>query len=243
VGAHRVRLRLTALSLTAGAAFAVVYLAARWFLRFAPAGPRLDRTTGTLLAIIAAIAAATPLARWLGRVRRRSTAHGLVVTRVRGKPAFVALDCPNLDNVLIYGTWLGSAYIDLFPPNDRPVSLAWVAALAAALLVWATDLIAVGPRLKFTATALRMPWYGWRVAIPWDKLTVLAPDPAHDPPGTIAIHWRTVSPGWHRIRTGSLLADRDLLYRAIQHYIAHPNTRAAIGTQQELDRLRSPSPK
>jgi O-antigen/teichoic acid export membrane protein len=242
VGSHQVRLRLATLSLAVSVAYLVAYVATVWFLRYAPGIPRLTRPVATVAGIVPVLVVSIPLNNWLQRIQQRSKAYGLVTARVHGRPAFVAPVAPGPQGLVVvveFGSVFTGVIFGLLSPNNSPAGLACVAILAAGFLFWAAYVIALGPRLVFTARSLRMPWLGFSVAIPWRMLAVLAPDAEHDGPESIAILWRTVSPGWHRIRTGGLIADRDLLYRAIQHYIRHPEARASIGTQQELDRLRT----
>jgi hypothetical protein len=242
VGSHQIRLRLATYSLAVGVAYLAVYVATVWFLRYAPGSPRLTRPVATVAGIVPVLVVSIPLNKWLYRIQQRSKAYGLVTARVLGRPAFVAPVAPDPRGPLIvvqFGSVFTGIIFDLLSPNDSPAGLACVAVLAAGFLFWAAYVIALGPRLVFTARSLRMPWLSFSAAIPWRMLTVLAPNAQHDGPDSIAILWRTVSPGWHRIRTSGLIADRDLLYHAIQHYITHPEARASIGTQQELDRLRT----
>jgi hypothetical protein len=227
------RLRLAAWSFADGAVLLVAYLSVSWALLNTLG---LNRTLSVILALVAALLIGSLFAIGRRRVWPAGTGDGLQVARVRGAPAFIAVDSPAADKVFILVLFV-AIELDLRAASQRSPFAYAVLAVACAWLI-AHQLI-VGRYLVFTAAALWVPSGLWRAALPWDALSALPPHPNEQRHTTIDIHRRGRHAGWHRIRTGRLVADQGLVYEAIRHYIAHREARSAIGDPNELDRLRA----
>ncbi|MEU8079811.1 hypothetical protein AB0B31_30720 [Catellatospora citrea] len=100
--------------------------------------------------------------------------------------------------------------------------------------------IAFVPQFVLTPTRLELPWSGIPV-MPWDQLMAVEVVPVGRRASRRALRFTLSGPG-RRPRTETLplgrAQDGTFLARALQHYAAHPEHRAAIGTEAELRRLR-----
>ncbi|MFD6565196.1 hypothetical protein [Micromonospora profundi] len=236
--------------------FAVAALALRICteLWFKPVTWRIEPSGLAFLAWVAAQAACFLLL---------AGGHALLTRRVRQRPAtweiaagaesFVAPASPRwLGPWAILVGWLaaGAVFTERVPGEDRvrlaeiPGALALsIAVPAIVLAVIAAVLLLDRPRLILDRTGISKQGLVRRTVIRWDQLLPGGPRPPARRTANLTLLRQPTTPGRSPVPfslpVGSLHVDPTFLADTIRHYVEHPEHRSAIGTEHELDRLRT----
>ncbi|MEU5905441.1 hypothetical protein ABZ780_13825 [Micromonospora sp. NPDC047467] len=235
--------------------FAVTALALRVCaeLWFKPVTWRID-PSGVAFLVWAAVQAACLLVPWAG--------HALLTRRVRQWPAtwevaagaekFVASASPRwLGPWVILIGWLagGAVLTERVPGADRvrlaeiPGVLAVsIAVPAVVLAAMAAVLLLDRPRLILDRDGITKQGLARRAFVRWDRLLPGGPPSPARRTVNLTLMQQPATPGRPPVPFSLPMAplhiDPTFLAETIRHYVEHPEHRSAIGTQDELDRVR-----
>lgn len=123
------------------------------------------------------------------------------------------------------------------PPYPTAVSLGFV---AFALVAAAAILLLDRPRVVLTPAGLTVQRLRHRTFHTWDELEFHEPPAPLRTPSVIAFRVRSATtPQFLHIPVARLDSREPFLTAALRNYAEHPGHRPAIGTRDELDRLRA----
>ncbi|MET8549641.1 hypothetical protein ABZ356_17760 [Micromonospora zamorensis] len=231
------------------AAFALRVCVELWFK---PVTWRID-PSGVAFLVWTVVQAACFLVPWVG--------HALLTRGVRQRPAtwevaagtgsFVASTSPRWISppAILFG-WLAGGFVltERVPGEDRvrladlPGNVALSIAVPAVVLAGAAAVLLLNrPRLTLDRNGITKQSVTRRTFLRWDRLLPGGPPAPPRGAATITLQRQPATPGGPPVPsplpTGPLHVDPAFLAETIRHYVEHPEHRAAIGTQQELDRL------
>ncbi|MFF0470648.1 hypothetical protein ACFYPX_24835 [Micromonospora zamorensis] len=189
--------------------------------------------------------------------------HALLTRGVRQRPAtwevtagtgsFVASTSPRWISppTILFG-WLAGGFVltERVPGEDRvrladlPGNVALSIAIPVVVLAGTAAVLLLNrPRLTLDRNGITKQSVTRRTFLRWDRLLPGGPPAPTRNAATITIQRQPATPGGPPVPsplpTGPLHVDPAFLAETIRHYVEHPEHRAAIGTQQELDRLRA----
>ncbi|MET7709318.1 hypothetical protein [Micromonospora sp. NPDC005413] len=210
---------------------------------------------GVAFLVWAAVLAACFLVPWAG--------HALLTRGVRQRPAtwevavgtesFVASASPRgMSPWSILLGWLaaGGVLTERVPGEDRlrlaeiPGNIALSIAIPAVVLAGTAAVLLLNrPRLTLNRDGITKQGRIRRTFLRWDRLLPGGPPAPRRSGANLTLMRQPATPGGPPVPsplpTGPLHVDPTFLADTIRHYVEHPEHRSAIGTQHELDRLRT----